>query len=411
MVTIDGVDLTGTQVHALELVGALVRHGGVRVRVRISREIGESARAALEAPAVEACFTPDDGDELELDDVVHAPSQAARSLDVQRLQRVGRRVVLTQQNLIAYGNPIYFEDYGQWRAYREHTRQALKDADRVTFPSHYVADEARRENLVDERRADVVHIGTDHRLLGGGAPREPAHPGLSETPFLVCIGTDLLHENRLFALEVFTTLRRNHNFRGRLVLAGPSASRGTSRAAEDDWRALHPAEATSIVDLGVVVEAEKAWLYAHAALMLYPTVQEGFGLVPFEAADAGLATLWAAHTSLAELLPVEAAGIVPWDAAATAARAAQLLADPSERERLVAAARQAGERLRWDRTAAEIVDVYRRAAAALPPAAAAGTEELADAITRPRLRMPLLALLRSRYRALYHARRRSLRAG
>ena len=42
--------------------------------------------------------------------------------------------------------------------------------------------------------------------------------------------------------------------------------------------------------------------------MLYPTVQEGFGLVPFEAARAGVPCLFAAQTSLAEVLPREAAG-------------------------------------------------------------------------------------------------------
>ena len=51
-VTIDGASLgphvTGTQLHTLELVGALVRHGGARLRVRVPRTIGETARTALD---------------------------------------------------------------------------------------------------------------------------------------------------------------------------------------------------------------------------------------------------------------------------------------------------------------------------------------------------------------------------
>ncbi len=82
--------------------------------------------------------------------------------------------------------------------------------------------------------------------------------------------------------------------------------------------AAHPADAAHALDLGTVDEREKAWLYAHAALVLYPTVREGFGLVPFEAAAAGAATLWAAHSSLEELLPVQPAGIVAWDPVASA---------------------------------------------------------------------------------------------
>jgi GT2 family glycosyltransferase len=437
-VTIDGsslgMELTGTQVHTLELIGALVRHGGVRVRVRIPRAISPVAQAALQGLAIETCFTHDEDEDLPLDDVVHRPFQAVTPLDLQQLRRLGRRVVLTQQDLIAYRNPSYFESFPQWHGYRELTRQALAAADRVTFFSRHAAEEAQRESLVDERRSDVVHIGVDHRLLGGQAtPRAPAVPGLADAPFLLCIGTDFLHKNRPFALDVFAALRADHGFPGRLVLVGPSASAGTSRAAEAAWRAQHPDEAASVVDLGAVDEPEKSWLYGHAALMLYPTIQEGFGLVPFEAADAGLATLWAAHTSLAEILPADAAGIVPWNVAATAARAAQLLADPGERRRLVAAVREAGTRFSWDRTAVEMVDVYRRASAALPRVPVAAAEVFADdalalvgpkgylsdeaqrallaVVSRPQLRIPFLALLRSGYRALYRARRGALRAG
>ena len=73
-----------------------------------------------------------------------------------------------------------------------------------------------------------------------------------------------------------------------------------------------------VISLGELSEAAKAWLLRRARLVLYPTVHEGFGLIPFEAAAAGVPCLWAAGTALGELLPETAAEIVPWDAAATA---------------------------------------------------------------------------------------------
>ena len=125
-------------------------------------------------------------------------------------------------------------------------------------------------------------------------------------------------------------------------------------------------------------EGEKAWLLSKADPLVYPTVQEGFGLVPFEAADAGVATLWAAHSSLAEVLPPEAAAILPWDVRATAQRAAALLRDPAAREAIVAAVREAAGRFTWDRTAAGILAVYREAAVAPARQAVQGLDGMPD---------------------------------
>jgi hypothetical protein len=112
-----------------------------------------------------------------------------------------------------------------------------------------------------------------------------------------------------------------------------------------------------VVTLGPVSEAEKTWLYANAALVLYPTVQEGFGLVPFEAARAGVPCLFAAQTSLAEVLPREAGRIVQWNAALTADEALRLIEDGSSLVRTIVAA---GERFTWRRTGELLLEVYEK---------------------------------------------------
>ena len=103
-----------------------------------------------------------------------------------------------------------------------------------------------------------------------------------------------------------------------------------------------------MVELGAVSEAEKAWLLGRAGLVLYPTVYEGFGLVPFEAAAHSVPCMWAAGTSLSELLDDDAASLVAWDPAASADRALELMRDERERELNVGLIRRAAERLTWD---------------------------------------------------------------
>ncbi len=68
-----------------------------------------------------------------------------------------------------------------------------------------------------------------------------------------------------------------------LVFAGPTIRQGSSRPREARLLDAHPGLAASVLDVGAVSEAEKAWLYRRSALVVYPSVVEGFGLVPFEA--------------------------------------------------------------------------------------------------------------------------------
>ena len=426
-VTIDGSclgpTLTGTQVLALELTGALARRGDVRLRVTVPRSLGDRARAALDELGVERMWHDEAQEGIEPTDVVHRPYQVTTPQDLLILGRLGRRVVLTQLDSIAYHNPAYFANHDEWRGYRELTRQALAFAHRVVFCSPHARDDARAEDLVDDERAELVPLGIDHSMTAlEGEPVAP--PGLAGRPFLLCLGTDFLHKNHPFAFALFERLRTQHGFDGRLVLAGPHALRGTSEGEEAAWRAAHPQLAADVVALGEAPEAEKEWLYRNAALVLYPTTFEGFGFIPFEAALAGTPSLWAAQSSMADLLPAEHAGIVPWDADASAANAARLIAEPQP---LVDAVREAGKDLLWDRCAEQLLQVYRDAAVGPRRVSAEPRESLTDLAmslvgpggwltpddqlallavsARPTLRRAVMGGLRRGYRAMYRVRR------
>jgi hypothetical protein len=112
--------------------------------------------------------------------------------------------------------------------------------------------------------------------------------------------------------------------------------------------------------------------------MLYPSVHEGFGLVPFEAADAGLVCAFAAQTAMAELLPRSLALIEQWDPRLTAEHVAPYLKSPSMRSEHVAAVRAAAAPLTWRRTARGLLDVYAAAARSRAREARKLVEEFVD---------------------------------
>ena len=132
----------------------------------------------------------------------------------------------------------------------------------------------------------------------------------------------------MFALRLLASLREDHGWQGSLVLAGTHIPLGSSLEIERAFLVEHPELRDAVVALGPVSEQEKAWLIAHAGAVVYPSVYEGFGLVPFESALDGVPCVFAPQSSLAEEAPEGTAAIVPWDPHASAAAAYALLTDP-----------------------------------------------------------------------------------
>jgi GT2 family glycosyltransferase/glycosyltransferase involved in cell wall biosynthesis len=365
-VTIDGRCLgplmTGTQVHTLQLIKALDAVGRIGVRVIVPPDLGPFAAGELaKRPGIELIPHTGVHPKMRKSDVAHRPYQVSNANDLLVLSCVGERQVLTHQDLIAYRNPGYFAGYPQWERHRRLTREALTLADRVVFFSRHALKDALSEDLLDADRASVVYIGVDHSELA--ADRDQANappPGLPPAgePFLLCLGTDFRHKNRMFALKLLEALRAEHGWRGGLVLAGPRVSDGSSVGEEAAYLATRPELAGAVWTLPAVSEAEKAWLLEHCAAVAYPTTYEGFGLMPFEAADHGRPCLFASQTALAELLPSELATLVPWDPKESAKRVASLLAHEDAIEQHVRAIRRAGGALTWRATAETLIEVY-----------------------------------------------------
>ena len=373
-VTVDaralGPALGGTQAYIVQLVLALAASDQVEVRVVAPPDLSpEAARAFAGAPRVELIDYDQAVAGVPLTDVVHRPQQVFTVADLNLLHLLGERIVIDQQDLIAYRNPAYHESAREWEAYRRVTRLALAGADRAVFFSRHARDDAALEDLVAPERCVIAGIGADLEAVDGPARARPE--GCPEgVPLLVCLGADYEHKNRPFAIAVLDALRREHGWEGTLVLAGGHVAHGSSREAERRLLEGDPELARHVVDVGSVDELGRAWLFANARAVVYPSTYEGFGLVPFEAARADAPCLFAPQASLVELAGAEAAVLVPWDASASAAAAAPLLVDGAERGAHVRRLREAADAHRWSDVVERLVGAYvdavrgpRRAAA------------------------------------------------
>jgi glycosyltransferase involved in cell wall biosynthesis len=364
-VTIDGRALRptvgGTQTYIVELIAALARLDQVSIRVVIPPDLSERAGDTLASLAgVELLSYEQAVDNPRQTDVVHRPQQVFTPEDLALLRLVGERIVIGQQDLIAYHNHTYHRDIDAWRAYRRTTWLALAGADQAIFFSEHARRDALAEDLLPEGRTHVVGIGAE-TLETPDSPAVRPEGVEAEDEFLLCLGADYAHKNRPFAIELLRALRER-GWTGRLVLAGPHVPYGSSRERELELLGNSPELAELVVDLGPVDEPSKRWLYAHARALVYPTIYEGFGLLPLEAARAGLPCLFAAQASLAELAG-GAVTLTPWDANVSAEAVLPLLGDGQARDSHLAILRGLAIPS-WDEVARQLVGVYEHAIAA-----------------------------------------------
>jgi GT2 family glycosyltransferase len=368
IVAIDGRCLThaftGTQLVTLGVIAALHRYTKLHVRVLVPDHLGPEAQRFLAGqPEIELVRPHDLGVGAPPADVAHRPYQVTSPSDIAVLRQMGRRLVITQLDNIALRNPGYFADHAEWAAYRQLTRGALAAADQAVFISRHAANDARELGLVLDDRINVVFPAVDHDLLGIDIPSRPP-AGLergADRPFLLCLGTDFRHKNRVFAMRLLRALAEQGSFDGALVFAGPKVAAGSSEDEEAAYLRDHPEVSERVRDVGPVDEAAKRWLLERAAAVVYPSTYEGFGLTPFEAADAGTPCLFAWHTSLAEILPQSSALLVPWDEHESARRSARVLTPGSARDDLVRGIRIAGARFTSRAAARGLEAVYARA--------------------------------------------------
>ena len=383
---LDGA-LMGTQVHVLELVKALAERRELHLRALIYAERIDGGTLELlhELAGVDVLAVEEIDETTPRSGVFHRPQQAFSDGDVALAWRLGERIVLNQLDLIAYRDPRYFPDATAWQEYQRASRHGMAAAERVVVFSGHTREELLGEALVETERIMVIPPGLDHRFAG--EPRRPGglEAGLPRSPeeegFLLCLGADYEHKNRVFALRLLEALRVRHGWSGKLVLAGAHMPYGSSREAERVELAADPGLREAVVELGSIEESEKEWLMANAGAVLYPSRYEGFGLVPYEAALQGVPCVFAAVSSLAEGAAAQAATIVPWDPVRSAAAAYALLSDPVERDRHVRLLAEAARKLTWARAATATVGAYREAVTA--PVRVAATLSH-DAVARER---------------------------
>lgn len=358
---------TGAQVLTTAAIGALARHPSIREILLFGRDELPAYAAHLDgAGPIRLLGEAPDVSESDRADIVWYPNQIDQRSNISAARSLGRRVVTTYLDLIAYDIPRYHRDFSAWQAYRSLQRRIALSVDGITTISADVAERLMAEvPRLSPERVLALPLGLDH-ITEADAPPHPgddlssAVESLAGRPFLLVLGNDFVHKNRDFAIRVWQALPAD--LECDLVLAGLHVRASSSKAAEGDVRASGTSRSGVIRTVGHVSSASRAWLLSHAAAVVYPSSAEGFGLVPYEAAALGTPTTF---TDFGPLREISGAPGLPsgWSIDAYAADVEALLTSWPARERRIADLQAAIAAHTWNDFADRLVAFFAEVAA------------------------------------------------
>jgi len=174
------------------------------------------------------------------------------------------------------------------------------------------------------------------------------------TPYIFYLGTLEPRKNVVRLLEAYARLRQRGITEYPLVLAGAKGWGYEEIFARVQELGLD--EQVRFVGY-VPYEAAPLW-YNAAALFVYPSLYEGFGLPPLEAMACGTPVVASNTSSLPEVLGEAALLVDPLDVEALAEAMARALLQPALRERLRQAGLARAACFSWRRMAEQTMAVY-----------------------------------------------------
>ena len=240
----------------------------------------------------------------------------------------------------------------------EALRRAVGDGAHVVASSEATASRVR--SLLGTGRVRVIHLGPPPaHTCRADAPVPAVVAQLADRRFVLALGTIERRKNIPLLVSAFDRLARELPDVS-LVLAGAEGDDTDELGAR--IRRLDRGVADRVVSLGTVDAGSKAWLLDSAAVLAYPSLDEGFGFPVLEAQQAGTPVVGSSAGSIPEIAGNGALFSQPDDAEALAANLHWVLTSDDVRHRLVARGNANVTRFSWPATAAAHAELYHELA-------------------------------------------------
>jgi glycosyltransferase involved in cell wall biosynthesis len=290
-------------------------------------------------------------------DLVHDNQTLSRGL--LKLERWGLPVVGTIHHPITMDRRLAIEaaeTFGlklltrRWFGFLRMQAQVARRLKSITVCSESTRRDAARDFALEPSRLSLVPLGVDTRVF------RPV-PGVERDPDLLVAtaSADVALKGLIYLVEAYAKLLAT---RPRLKLQVV----GTLRDGPTRKRLGELGILDRVRFMSGIAREELVRLYCRAAIVVSPSVYEGFGFPAAEAMACGTPVVATTGGSLPEIVG-EAGVLVPTrDAGALAAAISGLLDDPVRRRALSARGRERiVRRFTWEKSAGAAIEVYQRA--------------------------------------------------
>jgi glycosyltransferase involved in cell wall biosynthesis len=233
--------------------------------------------------------------------------------------------------------------------------ETMKRAASVVADSIQTKNDLVRFVGIDPAKVTVIHPGLNQAFRpdaeAGAAFRRRRGLDLDDGPLVLQVG-GAFYKNVPGILRVLHRLRAD-GVQVRLARVGARLG------GKDLTLARRLGVLDQIVELGSIPDGDLPALYNAADVLLFPSLYEGFGWPPLEAMASGVPVVCSRAGSLDEVIGNAALTADPEDVEALAWHVATVLDDRALREAVIARGLAHAATFDWDRTAAEMLNVYR----------------------------------------------------
>ncbi|KXF78319.1 glycosyl transferase family 1 [Paramesorhizobium deserti] len=242
-----------------------------------------------------------------------------------------------------------------WAAERLLMKPALESADRIVAVSAATADALKTLLPHCAGKVRVVHPGLS--AIGQGSSKDVLEKHGITGPYMLFVGTLEPRKNLPNLLEAYARLPGRVREGLALVIAGGQGWRLGDLRQQIARLGIEPFVRLT----GYVPDDELAGLYANARFLAMPSFYEGFGFPIIEANAAGIPVLTSDSSSMPEVAGDAALLIDPADVQSIADGLARLATDDVLYRELSSRTRANAGRFNWEKSAGELMAVFREA--------------------------------------------------
>jgi glycosyltransferase involved in cell wall biosynthesis len=235
---------------------------------------------------------------------------------------------------------------------------AARKSDRILT----VSEASKRDILhffnVPPEKIVVIYNGIDERFWIQPSVEEIARVRERfqlDHGFVLYAGTIKPHKNLVRLIEAFAALRKGEFEELKLLIIGDEISKLPALRRAVHSHKLHK----HVRFLGFLPDETLAALYRLAAVFVFPSLYEGFGLPPLEAMASGTPVVTSNVSSLPEVAGDAAILVDPYDVSSIVDGVRRVLTEPSLADELRRKGLTRARDFSWERSVARTHDIYR----------------------------------------------------